>query len=84
MECFETIFVATDQLLLCKAETEQVRHVLRAAAAVQSYAARDGDVCTWFLTLFERNAVFLTLLNSSTFLQSFLARKERAAKIILP
>lgn len=82
-DSYAYMFAATDRSVLRKAETKQFRQVVRASAAVKTYAASGGCVSEWFFALFGRNKVSPTFLNGSTFLQSTLNKKKGAREIIL-
>lgn len=77
------IFAVTYRLLLCKAETEQVRQVQGESSTVQTYAAYDERVRDWFLTTFGQKTASSKILNRSTFLLSTSTRRYGAAKGIL-
>lgn len=79
---FASIFSVKDPPLLCKAEAEQVRHLLRALAEVRTYTVAGGRVSEWLLTLVEQNEVFPTFPNGTASLQSILSK--RAAKSNFP
>lgn len=78
-----TTVAATDHRALRKAGTDQVRQLLSASTAVQTYEVSDARVAQWLFALCREKPLSPLFLNKSTFLQSFLNNKKVASNISL-
>lgn len=79
-----SIFSITDLPLLREANTEEVRHTIRASIAVYTCAAKDMRVQECIFRLFREKRLSPTLLKDSTFVQNILTKKKASTKTALP